>query len=123
MKDITKIIYYIILLLILIFTLIQLNNYKNISKALKIIENTTSDLSAIKDSIAKTRIIVEDILNRIEKDENELKILKAQREILDYEIKLKQAKTIEEINYYKNEIKKTLAIKDSLIKIAKKFEP
>jgi len=123
MKDTTKILYYIILLVIFIFVIIQLNTYKNFNKAIKTLEETRKNLSSIKDSIHFTKITIENILERIKQNENEIKILKTQREILELQEKQRYAKSIDEINFYRKEIKKKEIIKDSLQTIAKKFEP
>jgi len=122
MKDVSKILSVVLIVIsIFLFYFVFTGNSK-LNEAVKIINDVNGKVKDVKDSLQNAQNSIRGVLKKLEFTENELKILKAERDLLALEEHKKYAKSWEELQIFKSEIKKIGDKKDSLIHEAKKFE-
>jgi|CEGD01.1.fsa_nt_gi predicted PurR-regulated permease PerM len=86
------------------------------------INQVNKELSVLKDSISKAQQLVTLVLNKLEFTENELKILKNERDILELEEQQRGTRNKEELKVLKEQILKKEEMKKELQKYANTFE-
>ena len=123
MKDLNKILLIIVIILSLVLIYLVFTGNNNLKSAQKEIEKASSEINVVKDSLTNAQKNISDVLKKIEFAENELKLIKAQRDLLQAEEAKKFANDWEELQQYKKEIQ---AIKDKqkdLMKMSEIYDP
>jgi uncharacterized protein (DUF3084 family) len=93
-----------------------------LNDATKTIKDVSIQITLVKDSLQSAQKSILNVLKKLEFAENELNIIRTERELIDLEAKKSKARTYEELQFFKQEIKKFEEKKSSLIEIAKEFE-
>jgi uncharacterized protein (DUF3084 family) len=106
-----------VVLLYLVFT----GNGK-LNDAIKTLDEVSSKVKVVNDSLHNAQQSIEGVMKKLDFSENELRILKANRDLLELEAKKAKANDWNELQKFKAEIKKNEMTKDSLIQAAKLFE-
>jgi cell shape-determining protein MreC len=106
-----------VLLLYLVFT----GNGK-LDETVKLMKDVNVKVRIINDSLQNAQNSIQGVLKKLEFTGNELKILKAERDLLELEEQKKKAKNWEELQKFKEEIKRIGDKKDSLQQEAKKYD-
>jgi uncharacterized protein (DUF3084 family) len=106
-------------ILVLYFT-IGSNNKLN--KAINTIDTVQKELNIVKDSLQNAHKSLTEVIKKLDFAENELRILQAERELIELDFLKKRAKTQTELQHFKQEIKRIEDRKNELIEIAKQFE-
>jgi len=122
MKDISKILSVVLIVISIFLLYFVFTGNSKLNEAVKIINDVSGKVRDVKDSLQNAQNSIQGVLKKLEFTENELKILKAERDLLALEEHKKNAKSWEELQIFKSEIKKIEDKKDSLIHEAKKFE-
>jgi uncharacterized protein (DUF3084 family) len=106
-----------VVLLYLVFT----GNGK-LNDAIKTLDEVSSKVKVVNDSLHNAQQSIEGVMKKLDFSENELRTLKANRDLLELEAKKAKANDWNELQKFKAEIKKNEMTKDSLIQAAKLFE-
>jgi len=122
MKDTGKILSIVLIIISIFLLYFVFKGNSKLNEAVKIINEVSDKVKDVKDSLQNAQNTIQGVLKKLEFTENELKILKAERDLLALEEQKKYAKNMEEVRMFKSEIKKIENKKDSLIHEAKKFE-
>ena len=122
MKDTSKILNTVLIAVLLIVLYLVYTTTGRTKDALRIIKEVNSELNAVQDSLQKAQNTIQITLQKIEFTENELKILKAERDLLLLEEQKKNARNWEELQRFKNEIKQLEEIKEKLKLEANNYE-
>ena len=122
MKDISKILRLIIGLVILILIYFVFNTSNRTREAIKSINKVNTELKMVQDSLKKAQNMIQITLQKVEKTENELKFLRAERELIVLEEKKKTAKNWKELQQYKDEMKRLEKLKEQLKQEANSYE-
>jgi uncharacterized protein (DUF3084 family) len=121
MTDINKILGIVtVILLVVLFYFVFSGNSK-LNEAIKTLDNVSAQVKSAKDSLSTAQQSIEGVMKKLEFSENELRILKANRDLLELEEQKSKANNWNELQQFKAEIKKNEATKDSLIEAAEKF--
>jgi hypothetical protein len=122
MKDISKILRLVIGLVILVLIYLIFNTSNHTKEAIKSINKVNEELKAVQDSLQKAQNTIQITLQKVEKTENELKFLKAERELIVLEEKKKTAKNWKELQFFKDEMIRLEKIKEQLKQEANSYE-
>lgn len=112
----------IILIGVAAFFYLSISNSFRLTQAINIIKNVETNLNVVSDSLKNAQKSIINMLHKLEFTENELRIVKAQRDILELEEMKRQTTNRGELQRFKEEIKTIESKRDSLIQEAKKFE-
>ena len=89
---------------------------------MKTLDDVKANVKVVNDSLHTARQTIDGVMKKLEFSENELRILKANRDLLELEEQKSKANNWNELQQFKTEIKKNEIAKDSLIEAAKKFD-
>ncbi len=106
-----------VVLLYLVFT----GNGK-LNNAIKTLDEVSAKVKVVNDSLHNAQQSIEGVMKKLDFSENELRILKTNRDLLELEAKKAKANDWNELQKFKAEIKKNETTKDSLLQVAKQFE-
>lgn len=121
MTDINKISGIVtVVLLIVLFYFVFSGNTK-LNEAVKTLNIVSTQIKSAKDSLNTAQQSIDSVMKKLEFSENELRILKANRDLLELEEQKNKANNWNELQQFKVQIKKNEVTKDSLIEAAKKF--
>lgn len=112
----------IILIGVAAFFYLSISNSFRLTQAINIIKNVETNLNVVSDSLKNAQKSIINMLHKLEFTENELRIVKAQRDILELEEMKRQTTNRGELQRFKEEIKTIESKRDSLIQEAKRFE-
>jgi archaellum component FlaC len=112
----------IIVIGVAVFFYLSISNSFRLTQAIDIIKKVETDLKVVSDSLENAQKSIINMLQKLEFTENELQIVKAQRDILELEEMKRQTTNRSELQRFKEEIKTIETKRDSLIREAKKFE-
>jgi hypothetical protein len=122
MKDLNKVLNTVLIFISVLLLYLVYSGNSKLNEAVKIINNVNDSILVVKDSLQNARNSIQIVLKKLEFTDNELKLLKAERNLLELEEQKKQAKNWEELQLYKVKIKKMEGKKDSLKQDAEKYE-
>ncbi|MBN2348110.1 MAG: hypothetical protein JXJ22_04695 [Bacteroidales bacterium] len=122
MKDINKLLTIVLLIIALLLLYLVFTGSRQLKETHKIIKEVNREIVQVKDSISYARNTIIGIGEKLEFTENELKILKAERQLLELEEKKSKARNWEELTTFKKEITELEEKKMILKEEAKKFE-
>jgi len=122
MKDFSKIWNTIILALLLVLLYMVFTTSRRTKEAIRIIKEVNSELISVQDSLVKAQNTIQVTLQKIEFTENELKLLKAERDLILLEEQKKSAKDWDELQKFKDEILRIEELKEKLKIEANKYE-
>lgn len=122
MKNKNSLVNIVIIALLVLFVSSLLIGRSRLNKAVKLIDKVNDELIVISDSLQSAQESIEGVLKKLEVAENELSILRAERELIELEQKRQNAKNWEELQQLKGEIKEKQELKNLLVIKAKDFE-
>jgi GTPase involved in cell partitioning and DNA repair len=122
MKDSSKILKYVFIAVLLILFYLVFNSTSRTKEALRIIKEVNTELKTVQDSLKNAQQTIQIVLQKIDFTENELKLLKADRELLELEEQKKTARNWQELQKFKDEINRLEQIKEKLKQEAKHYE-
>lgn len=122
MKDFSKIWNTIILALLLVLLYMVFTTSRRTKEAIRIIKEVNTELISVQDSLDKAQNTIQVTLQKIEFTENELKLLKAERDLILLEEQKKNAKDWDELQKFKDEILRIEELKEKLKLEANKYE-
>ncbi len=105
-----------------VFLYLSVSTSFRLTQAIDIIQKVETDLKVVSDSLVNAQKSIINMLQKLEFTENELRIVKAQRDLLELEELKRQTTNRSELQRFKDEIKTIESKRDSLIQEAKKFE-
>lgn len=121
MTDLNKILGIVtVVLLIVLFYFVFSGNGK-LNDAIKTLNDVSAKVKVANDSLHAAQQSIDGVIKKLDFSENELRILKANRDLLQLEEQKSKANNWNELQQFKTEIKKHESTKDSLIEAAKKF--
>jgi cell shape-determining protein MreC len=121
MADINKILSIVTVILLVILSYFVFRGSSKLNQALKTLDEVSAQVKSAKDSLNTAQQSIDGVMKKLEFSENELRILKANRDLLELEEQKSKANNWNELQQFKAEIKKNESTKDSLLKAAKKF--
>jgi hypothetical protein len=121
MTDLNKILGIVtVVLLIVLFYFVFSGNSK-LNEAVKTLDEVSAKVKVVNDSLHNAQQSINGVIKKLDFSENELRILKANRDLLELEDQKSKANNWNELQQFKTDIKKNEVTKDSLIEAAKKF--
>ncbi len=121
MTDLNKILGIVtVVLLIVLFYFVFSGNSK-LNEAVKTLNDVSAKVKVANDSLRSAQQSIDGVIKKLDFSENELRILKANRDLLELEEQKSKAANWNELQQFKADIKKNEVTKDSLIEAAKKF--
>ena len=105
------------MLLYIVFT----GNSK-LNDAVKTLNDVSAKVKVVNDSLHNAQQSIDGVMKKLDFSANELRILKADRDMLELQEQKSKANDWNELQNFKTEIKKNESTKDSLVEAAKKFD-
>jgi cell shape-determining protein MreC len=121
MTDINKILSIVTVILLVVLSYFVFRGSSKLNEAVKTLNEVSAQVKSAKDSLNTAQQSIEGVMKKLAFSENELRILKADRDLLELQEQKSKANNWNELQQFKVEIKKNEATKDSLIEAAKKF--
>ena len=122
MKDSSKIWNMVMLALLLVLLYMVFTTSRRTKEAIRIIKEVNNELISVRDSLHKAQNTIQVALQKIEFTENELKLLKAERDLILLEEQKKNAKDWNELQKFKDEILRIEELKQKLKLEANNYE-
>jgi uncharacterized protein (DUF3084 family) len=122
MPDTNKILNIVLIAISLLVLYLIFTGNSKLNEAIKAINEVRDKVKIAKDSIDKAQNSIEKVLKKIEFTDNEMKILKADRDYLEVQEQKKRAANKKESEEFAEELKKIQDKRDSLKKEAQKFD-
>jgi len=122
MKDSSKIWNMVMLALLLVLLYMVFTTSRRTKEAIRIIKEVNSELISVQDSLDNAQNTIQVALQKIEFTENELKLLKAERDLILLEEQKKNAKDWNELQKFKDEILRIEELKQKLKLEANNYE-
>jgi uncharacterized protein (DUF3084 family) len=122
MTDLNKILGIVTVAILVVLLYFVFSGNSKLNEAVKSLDEVKANVKVVNDSLHTAQQSIEGVMKKLEFSENELRILKANRDLLELEEQKRKANNWEELQKFKSEIKKNEVTKDSLIDAAKKFD-
>ena len=122
MKDSSKRWNMVMLALLLVLLYMVFTTSRRTKEAIRIIKEVNSELISVQDSLDNAQNTIQVALQKIEFTENELKLLKAERDLILLEEQKKNAKDWNELQKFKDEILRIEELKQKLKLEANNYE-
>jgi len=122
MTDLNKILGIVTVAILVVLLYFVFSGNSKLNNALKAIDEVKANVKVANDSLINARHSIDGVMKKLEFSENELRILKANRDLLELEEQKSKANNWNELQQFKAEIRKNEATKDSLMEAAKKFD-
>jgi len=121
MTDINKILSIVTVVLLIVLLYFVFSGNSKLNETLKTLNNVSAQVKSAKDSLNSAQQSIVGVMKKLEFSENELRILKANRDMLELEEERRKAANWNELKGIKEDIKKNEALQDSLKKAASQF--
>ena len=122
MTDLNKILGMVTIAMLVVLLYFVFTGNGKLNDAVKTLNDVSAKVKVVNDSLHNAQQSIEGVMKKLEFSENELRILKANRDLLELEEQKKKANDWNELQDFKAKIKKNESTKDSLIDAAKKFD-
>ena len=122
MTDLNKILGIVTVAILVVLLYFVFSGNSKLNQAIKALDEVKANVKVANDSLKNAQQSIDGVMKKLEFSENELRILKANRELLELEEQKSKANNWNELQQFKADIKKNEAIKDSLMEAAKKFD-
>lgn len=122
MSDLNKILGIVTIALLVVLLYFVFSGNSKLNDAVKTLNDVSAKVKVVNDSLHTAQQSLDDVMKKLDFSQNELRILKTNRDILELEEQKNRANNWNELQQFKTEIKKTEATKDSLVEAAKKFD-
>lgn len=122
MSDLNKILGIVTIALLVVLLYFVFSGNSKLNDAVKTLNDVSAKVKVVNDSLHTAQQSLDDVMKKLDFSQNELRILKTNRDILELEEQKSRANNWNELQQFKTEIKKTEATKDSLVEAAKKFD-
>ena len=122
MTDLNKILGMVTIAMLIVLLYFVFTGNGKLNEAVKSLDEVSTKVKVVNDSLHNAQKSIEGVMKKLEFSENELRILKAERDLLELEEQKKKANDWNELQDFKAKIKKNESVKDSLIDAAKKFD-
>ncbi|MFA5971006.1 MAG: hypothetical protein WC780_01545 [Lentimicrobiaceae bacterium] len=121
MTDINKILSIVTVVLLIVLLYFVFSGNSKLNETLKTLDNVSAQVKSAGDSLHSAQQSIEGVMKKLEFSENELRILKANRDMLELEEQRRKAANWNELQGIKEDIKQNEALQDSLKKAASQF--
>jgi uncharacterized protein (DUF3084 family) len=121
MTDLNKILGIVTVVILVVLLYFVFTGNSKLNEAVKTLKEVSAQVKSAKDSLNTAQQSIEGVMKKLEFSENELRILKANRDLLELEEQKSKANNWNELQDYKAKIKQNELTKDSLIKVAGQF--
>ena len=121
MTDLNKILGIVTVAILVVLVYFVFSGNSKLNSAMKTLDEVKANVKVVNDSLRTARQSIDGVMKKLEFSENELRILKANRDLLELEAQKSKANNWNELQQFKTEIRKNESTKDSLIEAAKKF--
>jgi cell shape-determining protein MreC len=122
MTDLNKILGIVTVAILVVLLYFVFSGNSKLNDAVKTLNDVSAKVKLVNDSLHTAQQSIEGVMKKLEFSENELRILKTNRDLLELEEQKSKANNWNELQKFKVEIKKNEAAKDSLVEAAKKFD-
>lgn len=122
MTDLNKILGMVTIAMLIVLLYFVFTGNGKLNEAVKTLDEVSTKVKVVNDSLHNAQKSIEGVMKKLEFSENELRILKTERDLLELEEQKKKANDWNELQDFKAKIKKNESVKDSLIDAAKKFD-
>ena len=122
MTDLNKILGIVTVAILVVLLYFVFSGNSKLNEAVRTLDDVKANVKVVNDSLHTARQTIDGVMKKLEFSENELRILKANRDLLELEEQKSKANNWNELQQFKTEIKKNEIAKDSLIEAAKKFD-
>ena len=122
MTDLNKILGIVTVAILVVLVYFVFSGNSKLNEAVKTLDEVKANVKVVNDSLHTARQTIDGVMKKLEFSENELRIIKANRDLLELEEQKSRANNWNELQQFKTEIKKNETAKDSLIDAAKKFK-
>lgn len=122
MTDLNKILGIVTVAILIVLVYFVFSGNSKLNSAMKTLDDVKANVKVVNDSLNTARQSIDGVMKKLEFSENELRILKANRDLLELEAQKSKANNWNELQQFKSEIKKNEITKDSLIDAANKFK-
>jgi len=122
MTDLNKILGMVTIVMLIVLLYFVFTGNSKLNDAVKTLNDVSAKVKVVNDSLHNAQQSIEGVMKKLDFSENELRILKANRDLLELEEQKKKANDWNELQDFKAKIKKNETTKDSLIDAAKKFD-
>jgi len=122
MTDLNKILGIVTVIILVVLLYFVFTGSSRLNQAVKTLDEVKANVKVVNDSLHTARQTIDGVMKKLEFSENELRIIKANRDLLELEEQKSKANNWNELQQFKTEIKKNEIAKDSLIEAAKKFD-
>jgi uncharacterized protein (DUF3084 family) len=122
MTDLNKILGMVTIAILIVLLYFVFTGNSKLNEAVKTLDDVSAKVKVVKDSLNNAQQSIDGVMKKLEFSENELRILKADRDLLELEEQKKRANDWNELQDFKAKIKKNESTKDSLVEAAKKFD-
>lgn len=122
MTDLNKILGIVTVAILVVLLYLVFSGNIKLNDAVKTLNDVSAKVKLVNDSLHTAQQSIEGVMKKLEFSENELRILKTNRDLLELEEQKAKANNWNELQQFKTEIKKNEIAKDSLIEAAKKFD-
>jgi hypothetical protein len=122
MTDLNRILSIVTVAILIVLVYFVFSGNGKLNDAMKTLNDVSAKVKVVNDSLHTAKQSIEGVMKKLEFSENELMILKTNRELLELEEQKNKANNWNELQQFKAEIKKNEAAKDSLVEAAKKFD-
>ena len=122
MTDLNKILGMVTIAMLIVLLYFVFTGNSRLNDAVKTLNDVSAKVKVVNDSLHNAQQSIEGVMEKLGFSENELRILKANRDLLELEEQKKKANDWNELQDFKAKIKKNESTKDSLIDAAKKFD-
>lgn len=121
MTDFNKILGIVTVAILVVLLYFVFSGNGKLNEAVKTLKEVSAQVKSAKDSLNTAQQSIEGVMKKLEFSENELRILKTNRDLLVLEEQKSKANSWNELQDYKAKIKQNEITKDSLIKAAEQF--
>jgi cell shape-determining protein MreC len=122
MTDINKILGIVTVVILVVLLYIVFTGNSKLNDAVKTLNEVSAKVKVVNDSLHNAQQSIEGVMKKLDFSANELRILKADRDLLELQAHKSKANDWNELQKFKTEIKKNESTKDSLVEAAKKFD-
>jgi len=121
MTDINKILGIVTVVILVVLLYFVFTGNSKLNDAVKTLNDVSAKVKVVNDSLHNAQQSIEGVMKKLDFSENELRILKANRDQLELEEQKSKASNWNELQQIKVDIKKNETTKDSLKKVADQF--
>ena len=122
MTDINKILGIVTVVILVVLLYIVFAGNSKLNDAVKTLNDVSAKVKVVNDSLHNAQQSIDGVMKKLDFSANELRILKADRDMLELQEQKSKANDWNELQNFKTEIKKNESTKDSLVEAAKKFD-